>query len=71
MVNKNVQGLNEETEKKGVVDTEGDAVMVVWKEEINKNQKPPNNNRDSELIVLDVPSKPEVHNVPVSTPSLI
>ena len=26
-----LQGVNEETEKKGVVDKEGDAVMVVWK----------------------------------------
>ena len=76
-----LQGVNEETEKKGVVDKEGDAVMVVWKvrlfsqltklialpvqikllqEEINKNQKPPNNNRDSVLFGLDVPPKPEV-----------
>ena len=76
-----LQGVNEETEKKGVVDKEGDAVMVVWKvrlfseftklitlpvqiklvqEEINKNQKPANNNRDSVLFGLDVPAKPEV-----------
>ena len=34
----------------------------MFQEEINKNQKGGNNNRDSGLFGLDVPPKPEVGN---------
>ena len=34
--------------------------MLMLQEEINKNQKGGNNNRDSGLFGLDVPPKPEV-----------
>ena len=36
--------------------------MMMLQEEINKNQKGGNNNRDSGLFGLDVPPKPEVGN---------
>ena len=35
----------------------------MFQEEINKNQKGGNNNRDSGLFGLDVPPKPEVGNL--------
>jgi len=62
------KGINdkEDAEKKNKVDKEGDAVMVVWKEEINKNKKPANNNRESGLFGLEVNPKPEANEEPVS-----
>lgn len=54
-------GTKEEVEKKNKVDKEGDAVMVVWKDEQNKN-----NNRESGLFGLEVNSKTEVNDEPVS-----
>ena len=37
--------------------------MLMLQEEINKNQKGGNNNRDSGLFGLDVPPKPEVGKI--------
>ena len=57
------KGINdkEDVEKRNKVDKEGDAVMVVWKDEPNKN-----NNRESGLFGLDVNTKTEVNEEPVS-----
>ena len=57
------KGMNdkEDAEKKNKLDKEGDAVMVVWKDEPNKN-----NNRESGLFGLDVTSKTDAGEEPVS-----
>ena len=58
------KGINdkEDVEKRNKVDKEGDAVMVVWKDEQNKN-----NNRESGLLGLEVnATKTEVNEEPVS-----
>ena len=53
------KGMNdkEDAEKKNKLDKEGDAVMVVWKEEANKNNN---------LLGLEVTAKTEVGEEPVS-----
>ena len=53
------KGMNdkEDAEKKNKLDKEGDAVMVVWKEEANKNNN---------LLGLDVTAKTEAGEEPVS-----
>ena len=58
------KGINdkEDVEKRNKVDKEGDAVMVVWKDEQNKN-----NNRESGHFGLEVnATKTEVNEDPVS-----
>merc|ERR1719264_2179543 len=60
------KGINdkEDVEKRNKVDKEGDAVMVVWKDEQNKNK---NNNRESGHFGLEVnATKTEVNEDPVS-----
>ena len=62
----------EDAEKRNKVDREGDAVMVVWKDEMNKNQKQQqqpvsNNNREQAgPLELKVAGKLEVGEEPVS-----
>ena len=53
------KGMNdkEDAEKKNKLDREGDAVMVVWKEEANKNNN---------LLGLEVTAKTEAGEEPVS-----
>ena len=53
------KGMNdkEDAEKKNKLDKEGDAVMVVWKEEANKNNN---------LLGLDVTAKTDLGEEPVS-----
>ena len=61
------KGINdkEDAEKsRNKVDKEGDAVMVVWKEEQPNTNK--NNNRESGLFNLEVNSKTEANDEPVS-----
>ena len=60
---KSEKGMNDkqDVEKRNKVDKEGDAVMVVWKDEQNKN-----NNRESGLFGLDVNTKTEANDEPVS-----